>query len=133
MSEDFKTYLDSIKYEKYLKKLKNKLKNKKIIIYGTGSFFKYIKENYDFSGLNIIGISDMKFDEKDEGKDFLGYKMIPKNKIVSYNPDYILVATLKYISIVEDFEVNILNKTKIKVLPLARMPFLKLIKEIWNR
>ena len=92
-----------------------------------------LKENYDFSGLNIIGISDMKFDEKDEGKDFLGYKMIPKNKIVSYNPDYILVATLKYISIVEDFEVNILNKTKIKVLPLARMPFLKLIKEIWNR
>lgn len=133
MSEDFKTHLNNIQFEKYLNKLKNKLKNKTSIIYGTGSFFKYINENYNLSDLNIIGISDMKFDENDEGKDFLGYKMIPKNKIKEYNPDYVFVATLKYIEIIEDFELNILNKTKIKVLPLARLPFIKLIREIWNR
>ncbi len=133
MSEDFKTHLNNIQFEKYLNKLKNKLKNKTSIIYGTGSFFKYINENYNLSDLNIIGISDMKFDENDEGKDFLGYKMIPKNKIKEYNPDYVFVATLKYIGIIEDFELNILNKTKIKVLPLARLPFIELIREIWNR
>lgn len=131
MSEDFKTHLENIKFEKNLDKLKKKLKNKTSIIYGTGSFFKYINENYDLSKLNIIGISDMKFDDNDEGKDFLGYKMVPKNKIVSYKPDYVIVATLKYISIVEDFELNILNKTKIKVLPLAKIPLLQLIKDIW--
>lgn len=131
MSEDFKTHLENIKFEKNLDKLKKKLKNKTSIIYGTGSFFKYINENYDLSKLNIIGISDMKFDDNDEGKDFLGYKMVPKNKIVSYKPNYVLVATLKYISIVEDFELNILNKTKIKVLPLAKIPLLQLIKDIW--
>ena len=131
MSEDFKTHLENIKFEKNLDKLKKKLKNKTSIIYGTGSFFKYINENYDLSKLNIIGISDMKFNDNDEGKDFLGYKMVPKNKIVSYKPDYVIVATLKYISIVEDFELNILNKTKIKVLPLAKIPLLQLIKDIW--
>lgn len=131
MSEDFKTHLENIKFEKNLDKLKKKLKNKTSIIYGTGSFFKYINENYDLSKLNIIGISDMKFDDNDEGKDFLGYKMVPKNKIISYKPDYVIVATLKYISIVEDFELNILNKTKIKVLPLAKIPLLQLIKDIW--
>ena len=131
MSEDFKTYLENIKFKKNLDKLKKKLKNKTSIIYGTGSFFKYINENYDLSKLNIIGISDMKFDDNDEGKDFLGYKMVPKNKIVSYKPDYVIIATLKYISIVEDFELNILNKTKIKVLPLAKIPLLQLIKDIW--
>ena len=131
MSEDFKTHLENIKFEKNLDKLKKKLKNKTSIIYGTGSFFKYINENYDLSTLNIIGISDMKFDDNDEGKDFLGYKMVPKNKIISYKPDYVIVATLKYISIVEDFELNILNKTKIKVLPLAKIPLLQLIKDIW--
>ena len=131
MPEDFKTHLENIGFEKYLNKLKKKLKNKTSIIYGAGSFFKYINENYDLSDLNIIGISDMKFDENNEGNDFLGYKMIPKDKIVNYKPDYVLVTTLKYISIVEDFEINILNKTKIKVLPLAKLPILQLIKDIW--
>ena len=132
MNEDFKTYLEKIKFEKYLNKLNKKLKNKTSIIYGAGNFFKYIKENYDLSKLNIIGISDMKFDEDDKENDFLGYKAIPKNKIIEYKPDYVIVATLKYIGIIENFELNYFNKTKIKVLPLARIPFFDLIKEIWN-
>ena len=131
MQEDFKTHLKNINFEKSLKKLKKKLKNKTSIVYGAGSFFKYINEKYDLSMLNIVGISDMKFDEKDENQEFLGYKKIPKNKIIDYKPDYVLVATLKYIGIVEDFEINILDKTKIKVLPLAKLPFIDLIKEIW--
>ena len=118
---------------KKINRLKKKLKNKRVLIYGTGKFFTETYNNYNLSGLNIIGISDMKFDENDEGNDFLGYKKIPKNKIIEYNPNYVLVATLKYISIVEDFEINILNKTKIKTLPLARLPFIELVKEIWCR
>ena len=132
MNEDFKTYLEKIKFEKYLNKLNKKLKNKTSVIYGTGSFFKYINDNYDLSKLNVIGISDMKFNDDDEGKSFLEYKMIPKNKIKEYKPDYVIVATLKYIGIIEDFEINHFDKTKIKVLPLARIPLLDLIKEIWN-
>ena len=74
----------------------------------------------------------MKFNDDDEGKSFFFFFMIPKNKIKEYKPDYVIVATLKYIGIIEDFEINHFDKTKIKVLPLARIPLLDLIKEIWN-
>ena len=131
MSEEFKKYLEKSKFDKYLLKLNKKLKDKKIVVYGAGSFFNYIKENYDLSKLNIIGISDLKFDEEQEGQECLGYKIIPKNKIASYNPDCVLVATLRYIGIIEDFELNLFKDTKIRVYPFVRMPFWNLVKQIW--
>lgn len=132
MSGDLKEYLEHIKFEKYLDKLNKKLKNKTVIIYGSGSLFQYIQKNYDLSKLNIIGVSDMKFNSKQEGEDFLGYKIIPKDKMTSYKPDVVLVATLKYLGITEDFEINVFNKTKTKIYPLARIPLADLIKEIWS-
>lgn len=132
MSGDLKEYLEHIKFEKYLDKLNKKLKNKTVIIYGSGSLFQYIKKNYDLSKLNIIGVSDIKFNSKQEGEDFLGYKIIPKDKMTSYKPDVVLVATLKYLGITEDFEINVFNKTKTKIYPLARIPLADLIKEIWS-
>ncbi len=133
MSEEFKTHLDRINFEKYLSKLNKKLKNKTVVIYGAGAFFKYIKENYDLSNLNIVGISDMKFTNEEENTTFLGYKVILKEKLKEQNPDVVLVATLKYVSIIEDFEINYFDKTKTKVYPLAKIPLWDLIKEIWAK
>lgn len=133
MAEDFKTHLDKIGFEKYLKKLKNKIKDKKVIIYGAGTYFQYILENYDIKSLNIIGISDLKFSKEQEGQDFLGYKIIPKEKIIEYNPDFVIVATLRYMGIIEDFVLNLFEGTKIKVYPLARIPLLQAIKSIWSK
>ncbi len=133
MAVGFKEYLDSINFDKYLKKIKSKYKNKKIIIYGTGVLFQYVKEHYDLSELNIIGVSDLKFSIEQEGQDFDGYKIIPKEKMIDYNPDVVLIATQKYVGIVEDFVLNIFNNTKTKVLPLARISIRELLKEIWSR
>lgn len=133
MTEDFETYLKKIKFEQYLRKLKKKIGSKKVIIYGSGSFFQYIREKHDLSCFNVIGISDMKFSIDDEGKNCLGYKIIPKDKIVEYNPDFVLIGTLKYIGILENFVINEFNGTKTKVYPLARIPLIDLIKEIWKR
>lgn len=132
MAEDMKTYLEEIKFEKYLKKLEKKLSGKKVVIYGSGSLFCFIKENYNLDKLNIIAISDMKFTEEDESREFLGYKTVPKSKIKDFNPDAVIVATLHYVNIIDDFETEIFNGTKTKVLPLAKMKFWDLIKEIWN-
>lgn len=129
---DFKLYLKDIHFEKYLKKLNKKLKNKKIIIYGAGTFFKYIKENYNLNSLNIIGISDLKFNENEEGEKYLDYNIIPLDKILDYKPDYLVIATMHYEKIIDNFEVNILNETKIKAIPLARKKLWDLIKEIWK-
>lgn len=128
-----KEYLLKNNFEKYLHKLKKKLKNKSIVIYGSGVLFQYIQENFDLSALNIIGISDMKFLPEQEGEDFLGYKIIPKSKLKEYAPDVILVATLYYIEIIEDFEINIFPDPKTQIYPLVKKNFWDLIKEIWER
>lgn len=125
-------YLKSVKFEKNLNKLNKKLKNKTVVVYGTGILFQKILKNFDLSKLNIIGISDRKYLEADEGREELGYKIIPLNKIVEYKPDYVLVATLKFISIMDDFRNNIFKNSKTKILPLVDKPFLTLLKEIFE-
>lgn len=124
-------YLEKNNFQKHLKYINKKLQNKSIVIYGAGILFEVIKTNYDLSGLNIVGISDRKFSENQEGQDFLGYKIIPFPKIKERNPDYVLVAILRPLDIVEDFEENEFKKTKIKVRPLVKIPLIDLLKEIW--
>ena len=54
-------YIAEFNFEKHLKYLEKKLKNKTIMLYGAGAFIETIKKYYDLSNLNIIGISDMRF------------------------------------------------------------------------
>ena len=125
-------YLKSVKFEKNLNKLNRKLKNKTVVIYGTGILFQKILKNFDLSKHNIIGISDRKYLDADEGREELGYKIIPLEKIADYKPDYILVATLKFLSIIDDFQNNLFKGKGIKILPLVDKPFLTLLKEIFE-
>lgn len=125
-------YLESVKFDKQLKKLNKKMKNKTIVIYGTGILFQKLIKNYDLSNLNIIGVSDMKFTLDKEGENCLGYKIIPLEKIADYKPDYILISTLKFLGILNNFRNNLFKKTNIKVLPLIDKPFLSLLKEIFE-
>lgn len=124
--------LEEYKFKKQLEKLNKKLKNKTVVIYGTGLLFQKIKENYDLSNLNIIGVSDRKYTTEEEGRESFGYKIIPLEKIVDYKPDYILISTLKFLGIMDDFKNNVFKGTKIKVLPLVDKPFLTLLKEIFE-
>ena len=124
--------LKKYKFEKQLNKLNKKLKNKSILIYGAGIFFKKIKENYDLSNLNIIGISDKKYTPEQEGQEELGYKIVPYEKILEFNPDYILIATLNTFNIYQSFNKKIKNEgLKIKLLPLVDKPFFELLKEVF--
>ena len=124
--------LEEFKFKKQLVKLNKKLKNKTVVIYGTGLLFQKIKENYDLSNLNIIGVSDRKYTTEEEGRESFGYKIIPLEKIIDYKPDYILISTLKFLGIMDDFKNNVFKGTKIKVLPLVDKPFLTLLKEIFE-
>lgn len=124
--------LKEVKFEKQLLKMNKRFKGKKIIVYGTGLFFQKIKENYDLSNLNIIGVSDRKYTLDDEGKESLGYKIVPLDKIVDYKPDYVLISTLKFLNIMDDFRNNIFKGAKIKVLPFVDKPFFTLLLEIFE-
>lgn len=125
-------FLEQVNFEKQLKKLNKKLKNKKIIVYGTGLLFQTILQNFDLSNLNIIGISDRKYVDNDEGKEEFGYKVILLSKIVDYKPDYVLIGALKFLPIMENFVNNLFKNTKIKTLPLVDKPFITLLKEIFE-
>lgn len=132
MSQYFHDYLKKHRFEKQLKRLKNKLKDKSVVIYGTGVLFQYIHENFDLTGLNIIGVSDMKFSEESEGGDFMGYKIIPKKSILNYKPDYVVVAVENYLGLMENLELKLFRDTKVRLLPLVRKNFSEIVKTIWE-
>ena len=120
MTEKFVKHLEKNKFNKTYPKLVKKLSGKSVVIYGTGKFFRFIKENYDLSGLNIIGVSDGKYIEDQEGQEDLGYKIIPKTKIKSYKPDVVLITMQEYFVMLEDFSVYYFKNTGIKVYPLVK-------------
>lgn len=128
---DHINYLESIKFEKQLQKLLKKVKGKKVVLYGAGSFFQIINDNYDLSGLNIVAIADRKYIDHAENEEFLGYKVIPPSEIKELNPDYVFVGTRWFINIIEDLSYGVLKDSKIKVRPLIKKPFLELWREIW--
>lgn len=124
-------YLYKLKFEKTLPQLKKRLKGKKIVFYGAGVYLKIIQKYFDLSELNIIGISDRKYELNKEEDSFLGYKTIAPSEIKDINPDFVVVATKNYIPIVEDLHYNILHGTNIKIKALVKKPLWTLIKEIW--
>lgn len=125
-------YLEMYNFEKHLKKMNKKLKNEKIVLYGSGVFFEVINEYYDLSELNIIGISDRRFVNHAQDERFLDYTMLAPEEIKGVNPDYVLVTTKFFINIIEDLYYNTLKRTKIKIKPLVKKPFITLINEIWK-
>ena len=123
-------YLKKYKFKKTLSKLVKKLQGKTVLLYGAGVFLETIKKHYDLSGLNIIGISDVKYEGYSKEDEFLGYKTYAPILIRELNPDYVVVSTKYYMKIVENLNDNILNGTDIKIKPLVRKGFWALLKEV---
>ena len=132
MSEDLKKYLESINFQKQLDDIERKYKNKRILIYGTGLLFSTIVENYDISKLNIIGVSDRKYDNCHEGKSCHGYKIVHFSKIKEQNPDCILISVFHFLPVLYNFKNKFFKNTKIKIIPFADKSFLALLREIWG-
>ncbi len=124
-------HLEKFGFPKYLEKMKKRLKNKKIVIYDAGEFFKVIKGYYNLDGLNIIAISDKRFAQSNE-KEFLGYQAVEPDKIKYLKPDYVIVATKIFRSIIEDLRHSQLKGTKIRVEPILKRSLWKILGEIWS-
>ena len=104
-------HLKQCKFDKQYKNLVKRLKNKTVIIYGTGIMFETINSNYDLSKLNIIGVSDIKYYLGQEGDLDFGYKIIPAESIKNYDMDAILLGVQKYDDILENFYEDFLEDT----------------------
>ena len=98
-------YIDEFKLQradKQFEKLKRKYKDKKIILYGVGKYFQEIKASFDLSSLNIIAVSDKKYEDLEEltYDDSVGYNAISPRKIFDLKPDIV------FLTVVEDFYVE---------------------------
>lgn len=114
---ELEKYLVVHNFNKRLQYLKRKLKNKTVLIYGTGKLFQLILEKYDLSDLNIIGITDRKYLPEDEGKEEFGYKIIPFNKFNLVKADCILFAVQRYLPLLRTYRNTVTAK---EILPLVK-------------
>ncbi len=113
-----KDYLKSINFPSHLKNLINECENKKILIYGAGLLFETAQKYYDFSKLNIIGISDKRFEDDKSTETFCKIKTYKPSEISSINPDIILIATKEYNSILRYLK----KSHNCIILPLFKKP-----------
>ncbi len=129
MVKDLEKYLSDINFEKQLDYLKKKIKNSPVIVYGVGKLFQTIKSKYDISWLNVLAVSDASFFEEDE---FLDYKAIPPDNMYNYSPEYVLVATLKYESIIDYIVVKYFKTNSTKVIPLCKPTLKSILKDFFR-
>ena len=118
--------LKKVNFEKQLIKLKKIYKDKRILIYGAGLFFEAVNNNYDLSGLNIIGICD-RVKTTGDILNLYGYTAVKPDDIKKMNPDIILVATLKPVYLIEILKTEY---DKIKIIPLVNKGRAEFFKEI---
>ena len=131
----YKKYLEDIKFAEYLEDIKNKIVNKKIILYGDGKFFLYLHENTNcFEKLNIIAISDRKYNLNNIDNNTFCYKKILIDDINNYNPDCILVTLLEYENVIKNLKKQFPDTL---VVPIAKRSIfhkfkMKYIKNYYN-
>ena len=102
--------LKNVNVQKQINKLAQKLKNKRIIIYGAGNYAKYIMNNFDLSKLNIIAISDKKFSHTTKTNEL--YKTIAPSEIKNENFDEIFTLLQNDYNAKQELEDEILIFTK---------------------
>lgn len=125
-------YLFVNNFDKTFPILTKNLTGKKVLVYSTGVFFETINKYFDLSKLNIIGVSDSKYNViKDNDKFFLGYKKYKPSEIKGLQPDYVLVATKYYIVVIQDLYYDILKGSNIKIRPLVKKKFMVILRELF--
>ena len=117
---DLKKFLYLNNAQKQIDKLAKKYKNKKIVIYGAGEYFDLIRENYDLSELNIVGISDIKFDT-DKSLNKTNYNALAPDELKTYDFDVLVIALRNYYNIMKILDDKTFNDSKnknVKIIPL---------------
>lgn len=108
---DILSYFKEVNAQKQIDKLAKKFRNKKIVIYGAGEYFRILKENYDLSKLNIVGIADKKFETNKDINPF-EHKALAPEELKDFDLDIILVALYDDVVLCDYLEYQLLVNTK---------------------
>lgn len=111
--QDWAEYFERKDLQKTINKLSEKLKNKKVLLYGDGIVSRVIQERYDLSKLNIVAITDKKFMgcDYDETK----YKPVSPSKLNLVDFDTVLIALKDSKTIKNYFNDNKIKKEIIEL------------------
>ena len=104
-------YFKSVHAQRQINKLARKYKNKKIVIYGAGEYFQILKNNFDLSKLNIVGIADKKF-ETSKDSNPTPYLALAPDELKDFDFDVILVALYDDTSLCDYLEYQLLINTE---------------------
>jgi len=129
---DILKYFNDVNAQKQINCLAKKYKNKKIVIYGAGEYFKTLYNNFNLSELNIVGISDKKFEDSKKIKDF-PYPLLAPNELKDQDYDAIFVALYDDVSIRDYIIYELLVNTKNEKKPVISIiePTLRYICKIF--
>lgn len=84
----------SIEYESYAQNLINRLRGKRIYLYGAGRSLRYLLKEIDVSQVNILGIIDR--NERLFGQYVDGIKIGSAEQLKTDNYDYVLITALRF-------------------------------------
>ena len=104
-------FLKAVHAQRQINKLARKYKNKKIVIYGAGEYFQILKNNFDLSNLNIVGIADKKF-ETSKDSNPTQYLALAPEELKEFDLDVILVALYDDTSLCDYLEYQLLINTE---------------------
>ena len=110
-------YFKSVHAQRQINKLARKYKNKKIVIYGAGEYFQILKNNFDLSKLNIVGIADKKF-ETSKDSNPTSYLALAPEELKDFDLDVILVALYDDTSLCDYLEYQLLINTQNEYKPI---------------
>lgn len=99
LSEYFNFKINTEVFKKRIEEILAKFKDKKVLIYGYGEGFEEINKIFNLTQkLNVVGFSDIKFEEKGEVN---GVLTIPPSEINNTEFDTIIVSQERYVKILE--------------------------------
>ncbi len=116
--EELKEWLEGKKFQKRIDSLAKKYKGKKVLLYGAGILASVIADNYNLSGLEIIGVADKRF-IGGEGA-FHNFKEVDVSSIADCQFDVILLATYNSYDVKAFLKEHVLPELKqVKIEPFV--------------
>ncbi len=110
--EKFDIYLEEQRAQEKINKLAKEYEGKRVVLYGAGEFARCVFKNCDLSKLNIIGISDKRFEEE-RRHEFYDLNCIKPEELKTLDFDVILISNYKYEAIYNFLTTKFLINKKI--------------------
>ena len=79
-----------------------------------------VNKLFDLSKLNIIGVSDKRFNNHNDDETFLGYKVYAPNEIKSINPDCVIYTDKLCVDEIKKVYNDIIKDSNIEFVPLIK-------------